>query len=60
VNADVETEAAPLHVIGAIRDIGLGKSALTVLFSGPIGDAELREFQDYISKWRVEKSQEPA
>jgi len=45
---------APLHVIGVIRDRNLDKSsAITVLFSGPIGDADLREFHEYVSKWRA-------
>jgi hypothetical protein len=42
----------PLYVIGVIRDRNLDKSsAVTVLFSGPISDDELREFHKYVSKW---------
>jgi hypothetical protein len=53
---DVETDNAPLHVIGVIRDRNLDKSsAITVLFSGSIGDADLREFHEHVSKWRVGK-----
>ncbi len=56
VNSDMGTDSTPLHVIGVIRDRNLDKSAaLTVLFSGPIGDTDLREFHEYVSKWRVGK-----
>jgi hypothetical protein len=59
VTADDATDNAPLHVIGVIRDRNLDKSsAITVLFSGPIGDADLREFHEYVSKWRVENGDE--
>jgi len=51
---DVETDNAPLHVTGVIRDRNLDKfAAITVLFSGPIGDDGLREFHEYVSRWRV-------
>jgi hypothetical protein len=52
-----ELDNAILHVTGVIRDRNLDKSsAITVLFSGPIGDTDLREFHEYVSKWRANET----